>query len=335
MTIGNMKKKIGDDINPNRSFFSFPTTNKGKLFFYKIIFKPYLMKNSTLIALVFLLLATGCKKERSINEDGTNQEEEEEILIDPSDVNTFAEAIDIEGSETVTGTFPSSTTTGNPPTIVNNQPEISATNGSQAVIEFDFTINDGNLKAYYFQIVGGLDWYRKITYPEITNSGTATIEISIPTTALDGDFCVKYLAQDTEDQYSNELTTCINVVRVGTGTMHITVSWNTPTDQDLYVYEPDGNVISFANPVSPSGGMLDQDATSGGTESIFYLDSVPVGDYSIGIHDYSVSTGVNTCQVSIHTSGGSGHRTVYTTNGNEESGGLVRKLLNGDFVIID
>lgn len=51
-------------------------------------------------------------------------------------------------------------------------------------------------------------------------------------------------------------------VQPGTGDIAFRLQWTTGADLDLYVQEPNGNVLYFANPASPSGGRLDVDSNA-------------------------------------------------------------------------
>jgi hypothetical protein len=77
------------------------------------------------------------------------------------------------------------------------------------------------------------------------------------------------------------------------GHIQITLAWATGADLDLYVTDPQGYVISYSNPRSPSGGHLDHDARgacvrsqSGATiENVYWETSQPPrGPYQIEIH---------------------------------------------------
>jgi len=92
----------------------------------------------------------------------------------------------------------------------------------------------------------------------------------------------------------------VSSVLVGTGELQISVSWDTPSDVDLAVIEPDGTIIDFANETSSSGGMLDLDSNAAcfidgvNNENITY-ESVtpPSGEYVIEV-DYFLNCGVPT-----------------------------------------
>lgn len=73
----------------------------------------------------------------------------------------------------------------------------------------------------------------------------------------------------------------------GYGAIKITLTWNTTSDIDLWVNEPNGNKIYFDSPASNSGGILDFDDIDGfGPENIFWKENAPLGNYSVQVHYY-------------------------------------------------
>lgn len=78
-------------------------------------------------------------------------------------------------------------------------------------------------------------------------------------------------------------TVNIKAVKVGGGKLQVTLTWNNEADVDLYLEEPDGNIIFFGNEKSNAGdGYLDIDDIDGfGPENIFYEKNVPPGKYSV------------------------------------------------------
>ncbi|QCX01639.1 hypothetical protein FGM00_16535 [Aggregatimonas sangjinii] len=73
----------------------------------------------------------------------------------------------------------------------------------------------------------------------------------------------------------------------GYGEVKVTLTWDTTSDIDLWVTEPDGNLIFFNEPQSASGGFLDFDDVDGfGPENIFWTENPPLGEYLVQVHYY-------------------------------------------------
>ena len=64
------------------------------------------------------------------------------------------------------------------------------------------------------------------------------------------------------------------------------MTWDTQSDVDLWLAEPNGNKIYCANKISSTGGELDFDNTSEyGPKNIFYKTVAPSGTYKVEV-DY-------------------------------------------------
>jgi hypothetical protein len=78
------------------------------------------------------------------------------------------------------------------------------------------------------------------------------------------------------------------VLEVGTGDVQISLTWDTYSDVDLWLTEPNGNKIYYANSVSNTGGVLDFDNTYAfGPENIYYSNEAPSGTYKVEVNYYS------------------------------------------------
>ena len=78
-----------------------------------------------------------------------------------------------------------------------------------------------------------------------------------------------------------------------TGSIQITLGWNTPADIDLYVTDPQGQTVSYSNTQLASGGHLDHDARGNcrqgeanpTIENVFWdTQTPPHGQYQIEVH---------------------------------------------------
>ena len=55
----------------------------------------------------------------------------------------------------------------------------------------------------------------------------------------------------------------IDVEVVGTGEVQVSISWDSPTDVDLHVVDPDGDEIYYGSRTTDEGGELDLDSNAG------------------------------------------------------------------------
>jgi hypothetical protein len=98
---------------------------------------------------------------------------------------------------------------------------------------------------------------------------------------------------------------------VQSGAVQITLGWNSPADIDLYVTDPFGEEISYADRDANSGGHLDRDArgacTNGETtENVYWPQgSSPAGTYRVSANYFSncSSAGVTRLVLSIMVGG--------------------------------
>ncbi len=69
--------------------------------------------------------------------------------------------------------------------------------------------------------------------------------------------------------------------------LHVTVTWDTPTDVDLHVIEPDGARCYFGAKVTKNGGELLKDVTDGSGPEEYQMARAVPGTYRIKLHYYS------------------------------------------------
>jgi len=116
----------------------------------------------------------------------------------------------------------------------------------------------------------------------------------------------------------------LHLVHVGGGDIQINLNWNTLTDLDLHVLDPELFEIYFGDEVSPSGGTLDLDSYAAcnftgdpgrGNENVFWPNgAAPSGLYVVAVDmwsdcdtfatgevtEYAVTVITNGSEVSIH-----------------------------------
>lgn len=87
--------------------------------------------------------------------------------------------------------------------------------------------------------------------------------------------------------WSAPRTIAFRAIDVGTGDVQISLTWDTRSDIDLWLIEPNGNKIFYANKMSSTGGELDFDNTlEYGPENIFYKNIAPAGSYKVQVNYY-------------------------------------------------
>ena len=104
---------------------------------------------------------------------------------------------------------------------------------------------------------------------------------------------IGFQVQDSNGFVGQEFIVELDPQDVGSGELQVSVSWDQPTDVDLFLQEPSGNVIFFDNVESPTGGMLNLDSNPAcnidglNNENIIYPDSTPPsGTYQVAVNYY-------------------------------------------------
>ena len=272
-----------------------------------------------LASLLFVL--GGCAKEdepslaRRSNPTSGEEDEflDEFALIDPSDANALSRVLNIEGARRVLGNLPITVTRQQLRRLIES---VVSSNGSTALLTFRADPNLlSSLSGYYAQVEGANEYFDIPRQSILQNGENITLPVGIPTNVSEGNFCMNLSARGNGG-VSNPAKTCVNVLRLGTGALQISLSWNTSTDQDLHVTDPDGTLIYYRSPSSPSGGELDRDDLDGyGPENIFWTSNALDGAYTVEVHDYNGTPGPNAFYVTVSNSGESRSYTGSTRNG--------------------
>jgi hypothetical protein len=183
----------------------------------------------------------------------------------------------ITGSAPAAGTGPTVTTTRVGAVIPGGSTQVtfrSATAFTRALVAL------ANVADYY-----------EVTFPAPVTE--ATVAITVAQRPPESAFQFRYAAGTAAaiGGYQNEAVT---LTTVGTGSIQVSVSWNTPTDVDLYLVEPGGREIYYGAPTSPAGGRLDLDSNAGCTldnrnnENITYpTGTPPSGQYIVRVNLWS------------------------------------------------
>lgn len=75
--------------------------------------------------------------------------------------------------------------------------------------------------------------------------------------------------------------------RVPPRDVKIVLTWDTPTDVDLWVIDPKGEKCFYSHKTTASGGNLDMDITAGYGPETFTMEQALPGSYSVQVQYYS------------------------------------------------
>jgi uncharacterized protein YfaP (DUF2135 family) len=103
---------------------------------------------------------------------------------------------------------------------------------------------------------------------------------SVNAVAAAGTNLIEVIAGDARDKVSF-------FAKVPARDIKVVLTWDTATDVDLWVIDPEGNKCYYGNRSTPRGGNLDVDITTGyGPETFSMLKALP-GTYSVQVQYYS------------------------------------------------
>lgn len=146
--------------------------------------------------------------------------------------------------------------------------------------------------------VRGEKTYHEIVSPPVTE-GRVEMELFIQPNTPSGTVLVSVhiddgLGSPGEPSLGPELQIPLNIIGVSSGDIQVSITWDTYTDVDLYVRDPSGAVIYYAQKTSPTGGALDLDSNAAcnppfrQNENIFWPTlSAPSGRYDVWVNLWS------------------------------------------------
>jgi hypothetical protein len=141
----------------------------------------------------------------------------------------------------------------------------------------------------FIVIVPGFDgfWEVRLPAPVIAIDIRLTLAQFIPDT-----FVCSYQGGDGNGNFGNRDSQEVEVIQVGTGDIQVSLSWDTLTDVDLSVEDPNGVVIFFGNrePIT-SNGRLDLDSNPDCTIDGINNENItwPTGTAVVGTYIVSVN----------------------------------------------
>jgi hypothetical protein len=268
------------------------------------------MKTTLRMLFLFVTIATiySCKKNHS--------NPPSESLVDPADANALSQVLGMPtGTTRVNGTMPSPTSGVQTPVITTLISNVLTSNGATAPFLYTYSNAISNLGGFYVQVYGSGIYFNVPYTGGASSSGQINLPLVVPANVDSGNFCLMFSVYDLNGRVSNQTKVCASVIRLGTGALQVSLSWNTATDQDLWVTDPSGYKIYFNDKISTTGGRLDRDDINGyGPENIFWLANAPDGSYKVQVNDYRYTTSPNTCYVTVSVPGQSRSYTRTTQN---------------------
>ena len=136
------------------------------------------------------------------------------------------------------------------------------------------------------------DGYYSITLPAPVTSADLVVNMSqgAPPSTL----TFLYQAAPQGGPFGSPLAQNVQVLRVGSGDVQVSVAWDAPTDVDLHVVDPNNEEIYFGNLTSQSGGTLDLDSNPAcsidnkNNENIVWpAGQAPTGQYTVSLVYYA------------------------------------------------
>ena len=158
---------------------------------------------------------------------------------------------------------------------------------------------------------------------------TASILLALPQELRTSEFELFFAVANDSDAIGPFTRMDFDVVQVGTGDVQVTLSWDTDSDVDLHVVDPNGDEVYFANRQVLSDGELDLDSNAACSidgvrnENITWpVGSAPQGTYTVRVDCWSACTVAATNYTVLVNNGGDVEIFTGRFTGDGDSGGL-------------
>lgn len=280
------------------------------------------MKKLTLLSLLSVALLFGCSKDddNSTSAAATSNASSSGT-IDPSNADAISDALILPSQALrMSGNIPAESS-GDIPLVSTDNPILTTSNGSTAPVGLNYSNAKRKLGGVHLQVVGASTHYNiPMNVQSVGDSGNFELPVGIPANVKDGQIRLKLSVYDTDkaDLHSKPIEIVLDILKLGTGSVQVSLSWDTDTDQDLYVIDPANDTIYYERTSVDSGGQLDRDDTDGqGPENIFWEGASPDGSYSVLVHDYDNTSTPNKCYITVSGGGTSKQFEVTTQNGSK------------------
>ncbi len=177
------------------------------------------------------------------------------------------------------------------------------------------------------EFAGAVEGYYEIRLPAPQTS--ATVLLTFPQDIPVEQFDLHFAVANSSGAVGPYATLSTSVIRVGTGDVQVTLSWDRDSDVDLHVVAPGGEEIFYAHQQSASGGTLDLDSNAAcdidgvRNENITWpTGRAPRGSYTVRV-DYWSSCGVSATSWTVRiNNGGSIQVANGTFTGAGDQGGI-------------
>ena len=245
------------------------------------VFQNRSIRVTTLIALALCIGSCG--------DDSTSPPE------NAGDIAEFVASVSIDSSQGTLQTGGVPRPTGGGPTITASG-HLTIVNGGTATLhvtsatpfETVYVAGSGPISELFIPVTG----YFAIPLPAPTTS--ADLLITFPQVLPNDTFALYVCAADEEGKVGSVAEKSFHALFVGTGDIQVTAQWNTDSDVDLHVVDPQGTEIYWSNRQSPSGGELDLDSNAGCSidgvrnENITWgVGAAPQGTYTVRLDYWS------------------------------------------------
>jgi len=131
---------------------------------------------------------------------------------------------------------------------------LHAVNGGSTQVDVTGQSNYDQVAVY---MVGVLDYYL-LSVP----SGTSTsMLVYVPQNVRVSTLNASFMAS-SNNVFGPSATHAVNIIRVGTGDIQVSLTFDKPSDIDLHVVDPNGEEIYYGNRTSASGVRLDLDSNA-------------------------------------------------------------------------
>ncbi len=236
------------------------------------------MKKFSKLSVFILLLSvilTSCKKEEV-----------------PASITTL---FSLSGSTLRDGGFPGSSGGVSMPTITTVNSNSNFIAGGGCPLQIFSAAQGSNVISKVYLSADGFDKYYEMTVA----SATILLNPIFVTTVTKNEIILKIAVADNAGNVSTTYNVTLTRIVVGAGRLQVSLTFDKDTDLDLYLVEPNGEVIYYGNGTSANGGMLDLDSNPGcyidgvNNENITYDDqaTIEAGTYTVRVNNYSDCVG--------------------------------------------